>query len=335
MWQTTGLGEAIMAETTYLEAIRQAMWEEMERDPRVVILGEDIGAYGGAFKATEGFLEKFGRGRVIDTPISEEGYTGVAIGAAYMGLRPIVEFQFIDFIANAFNMITNFAAKSRYRSGLGVPLVMRGPAGGGVRAGPFHSQNPEMHFVHTPGLKVVAPATVRDAKGMMKAAIRDEDPVLYLEHKYLYRRVKEELPDEDFVVPLGQAIIRRPGSDVVLITYGAMLYTALTAAAELEKDGIDLEVIDLRSLVPLDRETLLESVRRVNKVMILHEDTRTGGMAGEISALISEEAFEDLDGPIFRITAPDTPVPYSAELEDAFIPQVADVVEAARKLAAY
>ena len=324
-----------MAETTYLEAIRQAMWEEMERDPRVVILGEDIGAYGGAFKVTEGFLEKFGRGRVIDTPISEEGYTGVAIGAAYMGLRPIVEFQFIDFIANAFNMITNFAAKSRYRSGLGVPLVMRGPAGGGVRAGPFHSQNPEMHFVHTPGLKVVAPATVRDAKGMMKAAIRDEDPVLYLEHKYLYRRVKEELPDEDFVVPLGQAIIRRQGSDIVLITYGAMLYTALTAAAELEKDGIDLEVIDLRSLVPLDRETLLESVRRVNKVMILHEDTRTGGMAGEISALISEEAFEDLDGPIFRITAPDTPVPYSAELEDAFIPQVTDVVEAARKLAAY
>ena len=252
-----------------------------------------------------------------------------------MGLRPIVEFQFIDFIANAFNMITNFAAKSRYRSGLGVPLVMRGPAGGGVRAGPFHSQNPEMHFVHTPGLKVVAPATVRDAKGMMKAAIRDEDPVLYLEHKYLYRRVKEELPDEDFVVPLGQAIIRRPGSDIVLITYGAMLYTALTAAAALEQDGIDLEVIDLRSLVPLDRETLLESVRRVNKVMILHEDTRTGGMAGEISALISEEAFEDLDGPIFRITAPDTPVPYSAELEDAFIPQVTDVVEAARKLAAY
>ncbi len=324
-----------MAETTYLEAIRQAMWEEMERDPRVVILGEDIGAYGGAFKVTEGFLEKFGRERVIDAPISEEGYTGVAIGAAYMGLRPIVEFQFIDFIANAFNMITNFAAKSRYRSGLGVPLVMRGPAGGGVRAGPFHSQNPEMHFVHTPGLKVVAPATVRDAKGMMKAAIRDEDPVLYLEHKYLYRRVKEELPDEDFVVPLGQAIIRRPGSDIVLITYGAMLYTALTAAAALEQDGIDLEVIDLRSLVPLDRETLLESVRRVNKVMILHEDTRTGGMAGEISALISEEAFEDLDGPIFRITAPDTPVPYSAELEDAFIPQVTDVVEAARKLAAY
>jgi 2-oxoisovalerate dehydrogenase E1 component beta subunit len=324
-----------MAQTTYLEAIREAMWEEMERDPRVVILGEDIGTYGGAFKVTEGFLEKFGRERVIDTPISEEGYTGVAIGAAYMGLRPIVEFQFIDFIANAFNMITNFAAKSRYRSGLGVPLVMRGPAGGGVRAGPFHSQNPEMHFVHTPGLKVVAPATARDAKGMLKAAIRDEDPVLFLEHKYLYRRIKEELPDEDFVVPLGQAIVRRPGTDVVLITYGAMLYTALDAAASLEREGIDLEVIDLRSLAPLDRETILESVRRVNKVMILHEDTRTGGMAGEIAALIGEEAFEDLDGPILRVTAPDTPVPFSAELEDAFIPQVADVVEAARKLAAY
>ena len=324
-----------MAEITYLEAIRQAMWEEMERDERVFILGEDIGVYGGAFKVTKGFLEKFGGDRVIDTPISEEGYTGVAIGAAYMGLRPIVEFQFIDFIANAFNMITNFAAKSRYRWGAGVPIVLRGPAGGGVRAGPFHSQNPEMHFVHTPGLKVVAPATVYDAKGLMKAAVRDEDPVLYLEHKYLYRRLKEELPSDDFTVPIGQAAVRRTGKDIVLITYGAMLHVALEAAEALEKEAIDLEVIDLRSLVPLDRETILDSVRRVNKVMILHEDTRTGGMAGEISAVITEEAFEDLDGPILRITAPDTPVPYSAELEDAFIPQVTDVVVAARKLAAY
>ncbi len=324
-----------MAEITYLEAIRQAMWEEMERDERVLILGEDIGVYGGAFKVTKGFLEKFGGDRVIDTPISEEGYTGVAIGAAYMGLRPIVEFQFIDFIANAFNMITNFAAKSRYRWGAGVPIVLRGPAGGGVRAGPFHSQNPEMHFVHTPGLKVVAPATVYDAKGLMKAAVRDEDPVLYLEHKYLYRRLKEELPSDDFTVPIGQAAVRRTGKDIVLITYGAMLHVALEAAEALEKEGIELEVIDLRSLVPLDRETILDSVRRVNKVMILHEDTRTGGMAGEISAVITEEAFEDLDGPILRITAPDTPVPYSAELEDAFIPQVTDAVVAARKLAAY
>lgn len=324
-----------MAEITYLEAIRQAMWEEMERDERVLLLGEDIGVYGGAFKVTQGFLEKFGGDRVIDTPISEEGYTGVAIGAAYMGLRPIVEFQFIDFIANAFNMITNFAAKSRYRWGAGVPIVLRGPAGGGVRAGPFHSQNPEMHFVHTPGLKVVAPATVYDAKGLMKAAVRDEDPVLYLEHKYLYRRLKEELPSDDFTVPIGQAAVRRTGKDIVLITYGAMLHVALEAAEVLEKEEIELEVIDLRSLVPLDRETILDSVRRVNKVMILHEDTRTGGMAGEISAVITEEAFEDLDGPILRITAPDTPVPYSAELEDAFIPQVTDVVVAARKLAAY
>ena len=324
-----------MAEITYLEAIRQAMWEEMERDERVLILGEDIGVYGGAFKVTQGFLEKFGGDRVIDTPISEEGYTGVAIGAAYMGLRPIVEFQFIDFIANAFNMITNFAAKSRYRWGAGVPIVLGGPAGGGVRARPFHSQNPEMHFVHTPGLKVVAPATAHDAKGLMKAAVRDEDPVLYLEHKYLYRRLKEELPSDDFTVPIGQAAVRRTGKDIVLITYGAMLHVALEAAEALEEEGIELEVIDLRSLVPLDRETILDSVRRVNKVMILHEDTRTGGMAGEISAVITEEAFEDLDGPILRITAPDTPVPFSAELEDAFIPQVADVVVAARKLAAY
>ena len=324
-----------MAEITYLEAIRQAMWEEMERDERVLILGEDIGVYGGAFKVTQGFLEKFGGDRVIDTPISEEGYTGVAIGAAYMGLRPIVEFQFIDFIANAFNMITNFAAKSRYRWGAGVPIVLGGPAGGGVRARPFHSQNPEMHFVHTPGLKVVAPATAHDAKGLMKAAVRDEDPVLYLEHKYLYRRLKEELPSDDFTVPIGQAAVRRTGKDIVLITYGAMLHVALGAAEALEEEGIELEVIDLRSLVPLDRETILDSVRRVNKVMILHEDTRTSGMAREISAVIIEEAFEDLDGPILRITAPDTPVPFSAELEDAFIPQVTDVVVAARKLAAY
>jgi 2-oxoisovalerate dehydrogenase E1 component beta subunit len=324
-----------MAEVTYLEAIRQAMWEEMERDDRVFILGEDIGVYGGAFKLTEGFLEKFGPERVLDTPISEEGFTGVAIGAAYMGFRPIVEFQFIDFIANAFNMITNFAAKSRYRWGAGVPLVLRGPSGGGVRGGPFHSQNPEMYFVHTPGLKVVAPSTAYDAKGLLKAAIRDPDPVLYLEHKFLYRRIKEELPAEDFVVPIGKAAVRRPGRDIVLVTYGAMTYVALEAARSLSDEGIELEVLDLRSLLPLDKETLLESVRRVSKVLILHEDTRTGGLGGEIAALIAEEAFDDLDGPIVRVTAPDTPVPYSATLEDAFLPQPADVVEAARRLAAY
>jgi len=327
-----------MTEVTYLEAIRQAMWEEMERDPRVILLGEDVGLYGGAFKVTAGFLEKFGKDRIIDTPISEEGYTGVAIGAAFNGLRPIVEFQFIDFIANAFNMITNFAAKSRYRWGAGVPIVMRGPSGGGVRAGPFHSQNPEMHFVHTPGIKVVAPATVADARGLMKAAIRDEDPVLYLEHKKLYRHVKAssaDLESQEDVVPIGKAIVRRVGEDIAVVTYSAMLYVALEAAEILAKEGIELEVIDLRSLVPLDKELILESVRRVNKVMILHEDTRTGGMAGEIAAIVAEEAFDDLDGPIVRVTAPDTPVPYAAALEDAFIPRAEDVVRAARRLAAY
>jgi len=327
-----------MTEVTYLEAIRQAMWEEMERDPRVILLGEDVGLYGGAFKVTAGFLEKFGKDRIIDTPISEEGYTGVAIGAAFNGLRPIVEFQFIDFIANAFNMITNFAAKSRYRWGAGVPIVMRGPSGGGVRAGPFHSQNPEMHFVHTPGIKVVAPATVADARGLMKAAIRDEDPVLYLEHKKLYRHVKAssaDLESQEDVVPIGKAIVRRVGEDIVVVTYSAMLYVALEAAEILAKEGIELEVIDLRSLVPLDKELILASVRRVNKVMILHEDTRTGGMAGEIAAIVAEEAFDDLDGPIVRVTAPDTPVPYAAALEDAFIPRAEDVVRAARRLAAY
>ncbi|HSF16473.1 MAG TPA: alpha-ketoacid dehydrogenase subunit beta [Vicinamibacteria bacterium] len=327
-----------MSDVTYLEAIRRAMWEEMERDPNVILLGEDIGLYGGAFKVTEGFLEKFGEGRVIDTPISEEGFTGIAVGAAFKGVRPIVEFQFIDFIASAFNMITNFAAKSRYRWGVAVPIVMRGPAGGGVRAGPFHSQNPEMHFVHTPGIKVVAPATVADARGLMKAAIRDDDPVLYLEHKKLYRHLKvaeSELEAEGDVTPLGKAAVRRSGRDVVCVTYGAMVHTALAAAEQIADDGIEVEVIDLRSLVPLDKECVLEAVRRTSKVMVLHEDTRTGGMGAELSAIIAEEAFDDLDGPIVRVTAPDTPVPYAGALEDAFIPGVEDVVRAARELAAY
>jgi 2-oxoisovalerate dehydrogenase E1 component beta subunit len=235
-------------------------------------------------------------------------------------------------------MITNFAAKSRYRWGVGVPIVLRGPAGGGVRAGPFHSQNPEMHFVHTPGIKVVVPATVPDARGLMKSAIRDEDPVLYLEHKKLYRHVKmpaDELERYDEIVPIGKAEVRRKGRDIVLITYGAMLYTALDAAEKLAAESIELEVIDLRSLSPLDTECILDSVRRVNKVMLLHEDTRTGGMAAEIAAIIAEEAFEDLDGPVVRVTAPDTPVPYASSLEDAFVPQVHDVVRAARELSAF
>ena len=325
-----------MALLTYLEAIRQGIWEEMERDERVFILGEDIGLYGGAFKVTAGMIERFGASRVIDTPIAESAIVGAAIGAAYMGMRPIAEMQFIDFIACAFDQITNFAAKSRYRWGGGVPIVIRGPCGGGVHGGPFHSQNPEMYFVHTPGLKVVAPATAHDAKGLIKAAIRDDDPVIYLEHKYLYRRVKEDLPPDDYVVPIGRAAVRREGDDLTILTYGAMLYPALEAATALsEERGAEIEVIDLRSLLPLDKEAILSSARKTGKVLIVHEDTRTGGIAGEIAAILNEEVFDYLDGPVLRLTAPDTPVPYSPPLEEFFLPNRDKILEAARRLLAY
>jgi len=325
----------VLSTVTYLEAIRQGIWEEMERDERVFIMGEDVGAYGGAFKVTAGMLERFGPERVLDTPISESGIVGAAIGASYMGLRPIVEMQFIDFISCAFDQITNFAAKSRYRWGAGVPIVVRGPCGGGVHGGPFHSQNPEMYFVHTPGLKVVAPATAYDAKGLIKAAIRDEDPVIYLEHKFLYRRIKEDLPPGEIVVPIGKAAVRRTGRQITVLTYGAMLYVVLEAAERLAAENIDLEVVDLRTLLPLDKETILDSVRRNGKVFIVHEDTRTGGIAGELAAVICEEVFDYLDGPVLRVTAPDTPVPYSPPLEEFFLPKVSDVMNTARKLASY
>ena len=324
-----------MAAVTYLEAIRQGIWEEMERDSSVFVLGEDVGIYGGAFKLTEGMLERFGEDRVVDTPISESAIVGAAIGAALMGMRPIAEMQFADFISCAFDQITNFAAKCRYRWGAGVPMVIRGPSGGGIHGGPYHSQNPEMHYVHTPGLKVVAPSTVYDAKGLIKAAIRDEDPVVYFEHKFLYRRLKEELPEGDWTVPIGKADIKRTGSDISVITYGAMVHLALEAAATLANDGIEVEVVDLRTLVPLDKERILESVKKTSKVILLHEDVRTGGIAGEIAAIIAEEAFEYLDGPIMRITAPDTPVPYSPPLEEFFLPKTSDIIRVARQLAAY
>jgi 2-oxoisovalerate dehydrogenase E1 component beta subunit len=324
-----------MAEVTMLEAIRQALAEEMERDPTVVLLGEDIGVYGGAFKATEGLLERFGWERVIDTPISETAIIGAAVGMSYLGLRPVAELQFIDFIACCFNQLVNFVAKSHYRWGAPVPIVVRGPSGGGVHGGPFHSQNPEMWFVHTPGLKVVCPSTAYDAKGLLKAAIRDNNPVLFFEHKFLYRRVKQELPAEDYIVPLGQAAVRRPGRDLTIVSYAATVYTALEAASELAREGIEAEVIDLRTLLPLDRQTILDSVRRTNKLLVVHEDTRTGGLAGEIAAIVTEEAFEDLDGPIRRVTALDTPVPFAPSLEERFLPQVADVVRVARELARY
>ena len=326
-----------MAVATYLDAIRQALWEEMERDERVFLLGEDIGVYGGAFKVTAGMMERFGEARVIDTPISESAIVGAAIGASLVGLRPVAEMQFADFIACAFDQITNFAAKCRYRWGAGVPIVIRGPSGGGVHGGPFHSQNPEMYFVHTPGLKVVQPATAHDAKGLLKAAIRDEDPVIFFEHKYLYRlpRVKSELPDEDYVVPIGKASVPREGKDLSLITYGAMLYHCLDAAEALEREGVSAEVVDLRTLLPLDREAIVATAKKTGKVLVVHEDTRTGGIAGEVAAIVNEEAFEYLDGPVLRVTAPDTPVPYAPTLEAFFLPNAEKVLAAARKLASY
>ncbi len=320
---------------TLLEAIRQGIWEEMERDPSVFLLGEDIGAYGGAFKVTAGMLEKFGEDRVIDTPISESAIVGAAVGAALMGMRPVAEMQFMDFVSCGFDQIVNMAAKIHYRWGPAVPLVVRGPSGAGVHGGPYHSQSNEMWFVHTPGLKVVVPSTAYDAKGLIKASIRDDNPVIFFEHKLLYRRIKDDVPEEDYVVPLGKARVAREGTDISVITYGAMVWTALEAAEALAKEGISLEVVDLRTLLPYDEQAVLASVRKCNKVMLLHEDTRTGGMAGELAALIGEEAFEDLDGPIVRVTSPDTPVPFSPPLEEYFLPNPQKVAEAARKLAAY
>ena len=324
-----------MAVITMLEAIRQAIFEEMDRDPAVVAIGEDIGVYGGAFKVTEGLLARFGHERVIDAPIAETAIVGAACGMSYLGLRPVVEMQFIDFIACCFNQVTNFVAKSHYRWGAPVPMVLRGPSGGGVHGGPFHSANPEMYFMHTPGLKIIYPSTAYDAKGLLKSAIRDNNPVLFFEHKYLYRRIKEEIPEGDYTVPIGKAVVRREGKDLTILSYAAMAHTSLEAAEQLAKEGIDAEMIDLRTLAPLDRETILASVKKTNKLLIVHEDTRTGGIAGEIAAIVCESAFEDLDGPIARVTALDTPVPYAPPLEERYLPSTEKIVAAARELAQY
>jgi pyruvate/2-oxoglutarate/acetoin dehydrogenase E1 component len=327
-----------VAEITYLEALKQGLWEEMERDPRVFLMGEDIGAYGGAFKVTEGFLARFGEDRVIDTPISEVAIVGVAAGAAHMGMRPVCEMQFIDFMSNAYSILTNYVATARYRAGgLPTPLVVRGPSGGGVRGGPFHSQNAEAAYLHTPGLKIVAPATARDAKGLIKSAIRDEDPVLYLEHKFLYRRIKEALPaGEEILTPIGRARTARAGNDLALITYSAMVWKALEAAERLEReDGLSVEVVDLRSLAPLDDEAIVAAVRKTNRVLVAHEDTRTGGVAAEIVARINELCFEWLDAPVRRVCAHDVPLPYAPTLEDFVLPQTDDLVKAARWVASY
>ena len=319
---------------TYIEAIRKGIWEEMERDDRVFMIGEDIGAHGGAFKLSAGMQEHFGPNRIVDTPLAENAFVGAAIGAALMGLRPIVEMQFADFISTCYDLIVNYAAKARYRWAAGVPIVIRGPSGGGVRGGPFHSNNPEIAFVHTPGLKVVVPATAYDAKGLIKAAIRDPDPVLYFEHKLLYRRIKEDVPAGDYVVPLGQARVARAGSDISVITYGAMVYVALEAAEKLaqEGDGVDVEVIDLRCLVPLDSEAVLASVRKTSRVILLHEDTRTAGFAGELAAQIASDAFDCLDAPVLRVGAKNGIAPQSHILEAAFLPNVNDILAAANEI---
>src|ERR687894_281617 len=322
---------------TLVEAIRQGIWEEMERDSDVFVIGEDVGAYGGAFKVTDGLIDQFGKERVIDTPISEGAIVGAACGAALMGLRPVAEFQFIDFISAGFDLLTNYAAKCRYRWGAGLPTVFRGPCGSGVRSGPFHSLNAESFFLNTAGLKMVEPSTAYDAKGLIKAAIRDPDPVLFFEHKKLYRlpRLREELPEEDYIVEIGKARTARSGRDLSIITFGAQVLNALDAAAELEKEGLDVEVIDLRTLAPMDKEAILASVKKTSKVLILHEAARTGGIGGEIAATIAEEAFEWLDAPVVRVASIDTPVPYSPPLEEYYLPQVRDVLDAARRLAAY
>jgi 2-oxoisovalerate dehydrogenase E1 component beta subunit len=327
-----------MTAITYLDAISQAIREEMRRDEAVFLLGEDVGTYGGAFKVSAGFLEEFGPERVIDTPMSEAAIIGSAVGAALMGMRPIAEMQYIDFITCGFDQIINMASKMYWRAGMPVPMVIRGPSGGGTRGGPFHSASPEAWFFHTPGVKVVVPSTTYDAKGLLKASIRDNNPVLFLEHKLLYRQpeLRAELPEEDYVVPLGKAVVRREGDDMTMLTYGAMVYQCLTAAQVLEEeDDLEVEVVDLRSLTPLDRETIMGSVKHTNKALIVHEDTLTGGIGAELAAILAEELFEYLDGPITRVAAPDTPFPYAPPLEAAFLPNAEKILSAARKLAAY
>ncbi len=325
-----------MPEILYLEAISQAMWEEMERDPSVFILGEDVAhEFGGAFKITKGFSKKFGDLRVINTPISEAAIIGGAIGAALNGMRPLAEMQFSSFIACGFDQLVNVAAKSYYRWQGKVPMVVRAPYGGGIHSGPFHSQCEEAWFAHTPGLKVVAPSTAYDAKGLLIASIRDNNPVIYFEHKYLYRRIRDEVPKGPYVVPLGKADIKRPGDDVLVITYGAMVHVALASAAKLEEEGISVEVLDLRTLSPLDKEMILEETKNIGKVVVLHEANRSCGVGAEVASIISEEAFRYLEAPVVRITAPDTPVPFSTPLENYYLPDEPRLSAAIRKVYDY
>jgi pyruvate/2-oxoglutarate/acetoin dehydrogenase E1 component len=321
-----------MSEMTYLEAISDGLREEMRRDESVFCLGEDIGAFGGAFKVTAGFQEEFGADRVLDMPLAENVIIGAAVGAAVEGMKPVCEMQFADFIACGFDQLVNVAAKLHYRQGVAAPIVVRLPSGGGFSGGPFHSQNPEAWFLQAPGLKVVAPATAADAKGLLVSAIRDPNPVMFLEHKNLYRRARGEVPEGDHTVPIGEADVVREGGEMTILAYGSTVALALQAAEELEGD---VEVVDLRTLCPLDRDTVLASVRKTGKVLVAHEATRSCGIGAELAALVAEEAFEDLDAPVRRLTAPDVPIPFSPPLEQAVLPGLDDMKEAARELLAY
>src|SRR3954470_12455416 len=325
-----------MAERTYLQAISDGLREEMRRDERVFVIGEDVGVYGGAFKVTQGFQAEFGPWRVLDAPLAETAIVGACTGASMMGLRPVAEMQFADFISCAWDHLVTVAAKQHYRTGAALPFVVRCPSGGGFSGGPFHSQNPESSFAHIPGLKLVCPATPEDAKGLLVQAIRDPNPVLYFEHKHLYRRIKGDVPEGEHTVEFGKARIHREGTDLSIITYGAMVYTAEEAAtAVAERDGTSVEIVDLRTITPWDRQAVLDSVAKTSKVIVLHEDTHTSGFGAEVAATIAEEAFESLDAPVTRLTAPDTPVPFAPPLEKEFLPQVDDVVAAIDKLSAY
>jgi 2-oxoisovalerate dehydrogenase E1 component beta subunit len=327
-----------MAVRTYLEAIREGLAEEMRRDPAMIVLGEDVGRKGGVFLATDGLWDEFGDERVIDTPLTESMIVGVAIGASANGLRPVAEIQFADFIFPAMNQIIQEAARVRYRSNgtFGCPITIRAPWGGGVHGALYHSQSVEAYFTHVPGLKVVAPSTPFDAKGLLRAAVRDEDPVIYLEHKRLYRSVRGEVPDGEYVVPIGQAAIAQPGSQVTVIAYGLMLHRALEAADRVAEEGISAEVIDLRTLRPLDRATVLDSVRKTGKCLIVHEDNRFGGYGAEIAAIVADEAFDYLDGPVSRVTGPESPaMPYNQVLEDWFLVSGEQIADGIRQLAAY
>jgi len=324
-------------ELSYLEAIREALVEEMRRDPKVFVLGEDVGAYGGAFGVTQGLFDEFGEMRVVDTPISESAIVGISIGAALRGYRPVAEMQFADFISCGFDQIVNQAATLRYRYGgrASVPIVVRAPSGGNVGGGLYHSQSPEAWFMHRPGLKVVAPSTPYDAKGLLKAAIRDENPVVYFEHKYLYRRAKGPVPEGNQIVPIGVAATRREGGDITLITYGAMATPSLEAADRLAAEGVEVEVIDLRTLLPFDKQAILTSVEKTSRALVVHEDVKTLGIGAELSAVIMEEKFSALDAPVMRVTYPDTHPPFSHILEAANLPNVDTIAGALRTLAAY